>query len=489
MRRRMFLLKKVIQLREKSHPDQEKPFLEHLEDLRVMLFRVVITLIVAVIACFGFQKPLMEILRRPVEQVWLSSQEQKLPQSGSEAPRPVSVDVWEHAKTMERAVSALPEDQRELFLSQLPEEMAFHVRSVMWLRATKALPEARREAFLKAAQLTPELRRQIEALIIRGPGTEPEQRGNLRMMSALKPTESFMLSMKLALYAGLIVSFPLLLFFVLQFVLPGLHAHEKRVLWPAMSVGFGLFLSGVCFAYFEVLPRALAFFQAWGDDLGVSNDWRIGDYISFATQFTLLFGLSFELPVVVMVLVKLGLLSYEIMAKTRSHAVVAIFIAAAVITPTPDIPTMLLMAGPMVLLYEICIWFAWFDRRKNRLREEQEAREDEERRMSRLAVAEESVVSETAPAPGGGDDTGLAGPPPPSIRPAAHVGYQQGETDDCGDEVENPMDPYLQDPHDLDESGDDGFRPDHAEAEFPETPESPDDGSTADHEPPKPPQS
>jgi sec-independent protein translocase protein TatC len=149
-----------------------------------------------------------------------------------------------------------------------------------------------------------------------------------------------------------------------------------------MLIGFGLFLGGVLFAYYAVLPRALLFFSEWGGSLGVSNDWRIGEYISFATQFTLLFGLSFELPVVVMVCVKLGLLSYEMMSKTRSYAILAIFVAAAVITPTPDAFTLLLMALPMLLLYEICIWLAWLDRRKNRLAEEQEAREREERLLA-----------------------------------------------------------------------------------------------------------
>ena len=159
-------------------------------------------------------------------------------------------------------------------------------------------------------------------------------------MSALKPTETFMLSMKLSFFAGIILAFPLLLMFILQFVLPGLHANEKRVLWPSMAVGFGLFLGGVFFAYFAVLPRALTFFYEWSGSLGVSNDWRIGEYISFATQFTLLFGVAFELPVVVMVFVKLGLLAYETMSRTRSYAIVAIFVAAAILTPTPDVFTL-----------------------------------------------------------------------------------------------------------------------------------------------------
>jgi sec-independent protein translocase protein TatC len=375
----MYLLKKVIQLRETSNPDHEKPFLEHLEDLRVMITRIVITLLISMTVCFMFQKQLMEVLRRPVDQVWITQIREKLPQDKETAPRPLDVDVWEKAKALEHAASALDAEQRELFYQNNDPELVFHAKSVALLRAALALPEDKRAAFLASLDAPAELKRQVGALVKTAPSPESDSRGNLRLMSALKPTETFMLSMKLSFFAGIIVAFPLLLMFVLQFVLPGLHANEKRVLWPAMLIGFGLFLGGVFFAYYAVLPRALLFFSEWGGSLGVSNDWRIGEYISFATQFTLLFGLSFELPVVVMVFVKLGLLSYEMMSKTRSYAILAIFVAAAVITPTPDAFTLLLMALPMLLLYEICIWLAWLDRRKNRIAEEQEAREREER--------------------------------------------------------------------------------------------------------------
>ena len=378
----MYLLKKVIQLRENSHPEHEKPFLEHLEDLRVMVTRIVITLLISMTVCFLFQKQLMEVLRRPVEQVWITQLHEKLPQDTKAAPKPLDVDTWEKAKTLEHAAAGLEAEQRGIFYQNNDPELAFHAKSVTLLRAALALPEEKRAAFLAALDAPPDLKLQVQALVKTAPSTEADGRGNLRLMSALKPTEPFMLSMKLSFFAGIIVAFPLLLMFILQFVLPGLHANEKRVLWPAMLVGFGLFLGGVLFAYYLVLPRALTFFYEWAGNLGVSNDWRIGEYITFATQFTLLFGLSFELPVVVMVFVKLGLLSYETMSRTRSYAILAIFVTAAVITPTPDAFTLLLMALPMLILYEACIWLAWLDRRKNRVAEEQEARESEERHLT-----------------------------------------------------------------------------------------------------------
>ncbi len=356
----MYLLKKVFQLRDKSNPEMEKPFLEHLEDLRVMITRVVLTLIISMIACFTLQKHLMNLLRAPVQEVWQEHTRDTLPESLDPA-------VWERAKDLLDRSSDLNPEQKSAFFAYFGEETFRHVEAVRLLRAAKALPELEQESFLHGQAGSDAA---LVSLLdeIRASGADPDTNlgADLMMMSALKPTETFMLSMKLAFFAGVVVSFPFLLYFVLQFVLPGLHHHERKILWPAMAVGFGLFLTGVAFAYFIVLPKTLVFFFEWSLDMGVANDWRIGEYITFATQFTLLFGLSFELPVVIMALVKLGLLTYDMMRRTRSYAVLAIVIAAAMITPTSDVLTLSLMAVPMYVLYETCIWLAWLDERKQR---------------------------------------------------------------------------------------------------------------------------
>jgi sec-independent protein translocase protein TatC len=212
-------------------------------------------------------------------------------------------------------------------------------------------------------------------------------------MSSLNPTEAFMLSMKLAFFAGTVLAFPLLLLYTLQFIMPGLHQHEKRAILPALAIGFGLFLCGVLFAYLWVLPSVLEFFYSYGESMGIANEWRIGYYLSFATQFTLIFGLCFELPVIVWVLVKIGLLNYEVMSRTRGYAVVAIVVLAAVITPTPDAFTLALLALPMVVLYELSIWLAWFDARRQKKKELQE----EEERLARLLANPPAPVTEPAP--------------------------------------------------------------------------------------------
>jgi len=373
----MSLLKKVVSLREKSTPDDEKPFLEHLEDLRTMIFRIVVTLIISMVLCFAFQGYLLDVLRRPIEMVWDIQTQSSLPAKG-ESPRAVSVEDWEKAKKIELAASKLTDADREAFYNSLNDgNLAFHVRCVSLLRAAKQLPADKQGEFIRHLKLGDELTAQMLALIKTDPDTE-DVKDKKEKLTSLTPTETCMLSMKLAFLAGILLALPLLLFFILQFVLPGLHDNERKAMWPALAIGSGLFLCGVFFAYFLVLPRALTFFADWSAKIGVVNEWRIGEYIKFATNFTLLFGVAFELPVVVMLFVKLGLLSYDMMAKTRRYAIVAIFVLAAFITPTPDAMTLTLMAMPMIFLYECCIWLAWLDRKKQREKDAQEAKEHEE---------------------------------------------------------------------------------------------------------------
>jgi len=380
----MYLLNKVFQLRDHVNPDHEKPFLDHLEDLRVMVFKVVITLLVSMGFCFIFQQQLMDVLRRPIDEVMVMKAESQLDHS----PTNVTVEQWEKAKQADHAAAALLPEEREAFFETINDpDLQFHIRVAALVRAAMVLPVEQRDAFLEKAAPEPASREQVKFLIEKKASPDAASIAETRMMSSLKPTETFMLSMKLAFFAGIVLAFPLLLMFILQFILPGLHNNERKVLWPALAIGFGLFLTGGAFAYFVVLPRALEFFYSYSETLGVSNEWRIGEYISFATMFTLLFGLSFELPVVVMVIVKLGLLSYSTMKTTRRYAIVGVVVLAAVLTPTPDVLTLSLMAIPMYLLYEVCIWLAYFSEKKEKQKEDDEARE----RMERLLRDHEEV--------------------------------------------------------------------------------------------------
>ena len=376
----MFILKKMFQLRDKVNPDAEKPFLDHLEDLRSTVTKIVITLLISTLACFIYKEQLMEIIKRPVEQTWVSKQESKLPEDGS-----VSLDQWEKALTYASVAPPLglysPELEAKFWELEEDKDLYQLTRVASIYRVAREVHTEKQEDFLNAIPKRDAiLKNRVVEILEKQPIAELNQEGNLRMMGAFKVTETFMLTMKLAFFAGIVISFPFLLYFLLQFILPGLKEEERKALWPALAIGFGLFLGGVFFSYFFVLPKVLNFFYDWSQSMGITNDWRIGYYISFATTFVLIFGLAFELPVVVMTLVHLGILSFTVMNSTRSYAVLAIVIIAALITPTPDIPTLMLLAGPMYILYEICIWLSYFYEKK-RKREEAEEEKDY---MSRL---------------------------------------------------------------------------------------------------------
>ncbi len=183
-------------------------------------------------------------------------------------------------------------------------------------------------------------------------------------LRALGITDSMTISFHLAFYAGLVLSFPLLLYFIAEFVLPTLSAMEKRFVLPSIGTSFGLFVAGVLSCYFWLLPKTILFFLHDTQTLGWLPAWTVQEYYSFVTRFTLGFGLAFELPVVVLVLVRWRIVTYVFMARTRPYAIVLILILAIIITPTPDILTFLALGLPMCLLYEACIWIAWMMERR-----------------------------------------------------------------------------------------------------------------------------
>jgi sec-independent protein translocase protein TatC len=197
-------------------------------------------------------------------------------------------------------------------------------------------------------------------------GFAPDIEAARKLLINLDIAGPFMMAVNVSLIAAVIASFPLLLIFLLQFILPGLKTNEKKLLFPAIGIGTGLFLGGCTFAYWQVLPRALVFFSEFAESVGATQTWSLDNYVTFTTRFILVFGIAFELPVIVMALVKLDILNYRIMKSTWRYALIAIMIFAAIITPTPDILTLLLMSGPLYVLYGICVVLAYFMDKKDK---------------------------------------------------------------------------------------------------------------------------
>jgi sec-independent protein translocase protein TatC len=423
---------KITNKRKQLAMDEEKPFLEHLEDLRKMITRIVITLVVSMMVSMIWYQEFLEIVQYPASKAGLLIAEDK------NRPEKFDHQRWELVKETARVSHLLTDAQREQFLGTVAakdpalrlETEALTVYRAAWQFAKTKSPD-KKDRVPEAAEIA--VRDQfIQAMV----GSKPEMLAAVQEMVKLntpadlepakapielvwrKPAESFFTAMKLALYAGFMLSFPLVFYFLLEFILPGLTSREKRLLWPALAVGFGLFLTGMLFAFFWVVPRTLEFFHAWSGEIAGTQDlWTFADYTSFVTVFSLVFGASFELPVVVLVLVKLGLLTSEFMRRTRSWAIVIIIVVAAVITPTGDPGTLAALAVPMIVMYEACIWIAlWMETRAKRL-EEAEEKESIQRH------AERSLGLPAAEA-GRAESTSEDGPAPVAPQPVLHPDIQ-----------------------------------------------------------------
>ncbi len=173
----------------------------------------------------------------------------------------------------------------------------------------------------------------------------------------LAPAEAFWMNLKVAFVAGLIASLPVIFHQVWKFISPGLLPKEKKYALPFIVAATGLFISGALFCYLIILPFALQFLLTYkvGDILMPMLS--VGQYIDFCLKFILAFGIVFELPVVIIFLVKLGVVTPGTLANNRKYAVLIAFVIAAILTPTPDAFNQTLMVVPILLLYEagICV--------------------------------------------------------------------------------------------------------------------------------------
>jgi sec-independent protein translocase protein TatC len=176
----------------------------------------------------------------------------------------------------------------------------------------------------------------------------------------LTPAGGFFVAFQVAFYGGAVLASPFLLYFVAAFVFPALRIKERKYVYHALFIGGGLFLVGVSFCYFILMPVALAASQMYSQWLGLGAfQWRAEEYISFVCKFMLGMGLGFELPVVILTLVKIGVLNYRMLRSMWRYMVIINLILGAVLT-TPEVVTQVLMAVPLYLLYEITVWIAWY---------------------------------------------------------------------------------------------------------------------------------
>jgi sec-independent protein translocase protein TatC len=182
----------------------------------------------------------------------------------------------------------------------------------------------------------------------------------------LKPFGQLFLYMQVAIIGGVILSLPNILYQLWAFIAPGLMPRERKYVRAIVAFSTFCFLAGVAFAYFLMLPAALNFFAGFGSTT-IENNIAVNEYMSFVVSLLLAAGVVFELPMVSWFLSKLGILTPAFMRKYRRHSIVIIFVLAAFLTPGTDPVSQVLLAVPLMILYEISIWVsAWAARGRNR---------------------------------------------------------------------------------------------------------------------------
>ncbi len=183
----------------------------------------------------------------------------------------------------------------------------------------------------------------------------------------------FMLKLEVSLITGIVMAIPIIVYQIWAFIAPGLYPHEKRYFPYVITTTTLLFFLGISFAYFLVIPLAIQFLTQIGADYAKFNV-SINAYLSFIIRLSLLFGMIFEMPALSFILGKLGLISSNFLKKYRRHSIVVIFLIAAIFTP-PDIFTQILMAIPLVILYEVSIFIV---KGVEKRRAEEEAKKEDE---------------------------------------------------------------------------------------------------------------
>ncbi|KIE17077.1 preprotein translocase subunit TatC [Smithella sp. SC_K08D17] len=176
-------------------------------------------------------------------------------------------------------------------------------------------------------------------------------------------TEAFFTYMKVAFFASLIITSPFILYQIWKFIVPGLLPKERKYVVPFVISSSLLFITGVLFGYFVALPPAFKFFVSFNNQY-LQAMLSFKDYLSLFVTFLLGFGVSFELPIFMFFLAKLGIVNAKMLSKQRRYAILVIFVVAAILTPSPDALSQVLMAIPLMFLYEVSIFVVKFAEKK-----------------------------------------------------------------------------------------------------------------------------
>jgi sec-independent protein translocase protein TatC len=328
-------------------------FLEHLDELRKRLVNSVIIVVIAFVFCFYFSDNIFDFLSVPIRRALSEAERRNLPVkgiTGDERITPLSglkegekgVYVFDRATKLGPSVIA-PGTSVEAVVGKDFEGVAGVFTAEPIVTNNGVIPQG--------------VRLPVDLAV----GAENEPTADERLIVTTAP-ESFTLYVTVSLYAAIAVSVPLLLLQVWGFISPALYKHERAYVTPFILLSSTSFILGAAFAYYILFPPAVSYLLGLGSDFRLLL--RATDYFEFITLIMLAMGIIFQMPAITYVLARIGLISAGFLLRSWKLAIVIILIVAAVVSPTGDIPNMMLFAAPMMVLYVVSIAIAWFFGRK-----------------------------------------------------------------------------------------------------------------------------
>lgn len=337
----------------------EMSFLEHLDELRRRLVKCIAIVGLAFIVCFYFSDNIFRFLEIPVLEALNEAQSQQIPIKG---------------KTDEEKVlslNSLREGDKGRYVFGKATKLGSttvipgtSVDAVVTTDGTGNLGLFTDEAIYTNNVVIPKgIRLPADDLRMPNISTSSESNNSARM-TVTTAMEPFTLYMTVSLYSAIALSLPLLLLQVWGFISPALYKHERAYITPFILLSSVSFVIGAAFAYYILVPPALRYLLGLGSNFQLML--RATDYFDFITLVMLAMGLIFQMPAVTYVLARIGIVSARFLIKSWKLAIIVILIIAAVVSPTSDIPNMMLFAIPMIVLYVLSIFVAWFFGKKRK---------------------------------------------------------------------------------------------------------------------------
>lgn len=328
-------------------------FLEHLDEFRRRLVNSVIVLVIAFMLCWFVSDKIYNFLSVPIRQALSEVERREIPVEG----------LTGNEKVL--PLDSLKEGETGRYVFDRATKLGITIvspgTSVLATAATDAHGVKglfTKEPIIIGGAIIPEgIRLPVDFNALNQENASAEER-----MIVTTATEPFTLYVTVSLYTAIAVSIPFLLWQIWGFISPALYRHERAYVTPFIALSSISFVVGAAFAYYILFPPAIKYLLGLGEDFRLLL--RATDYFDFITLIMLAMGIIFQMPAITYVLSRIGLVSAKLLIKSWKIAIVIILIVAAVVSPTADIPNMMLFAAPMMVLYVFSIFIAWFFAKK-----------------------------------------------------------------------------------------------------------------------------